>query len=181
MTKYVGLLTQANFMYLLGKTGQAILIIFITLLALRLGKIVIGRILNNQKASAAGVDYKRIETLKTICLSILKYVIYFIAFVTILKSVFNIDATTIVATAGIGGLAIGFGAQNLVKDVVSGFFILFEDQYRVGDKVTIGTFVGTVSEIGLRTTKIVNEEKDLCFIPNGEIKLVINHSREQIK
>jgi len=81
------------------------------------------------------------------------------------------------AAAGLGGLALGFGAQNLVKDVISGFFILFEDQYAVGDYVSIGPATGNVEDIGLRITKIRAFNGDLHIIPNGEIKTVINHSR----
>jgi small conductance mechanosensitive channel len=88
-----------------------------------------------------------------------------------------VDTTSILATAGIGGLAVGFGAQGLVKDVINGFFILFEDQYAVGDFVTIGDTTGTVEEIGLRITKIRSFKGDLTIIPNGQIQKVVNYTR----
>jgi len=81
------------------------------------------------------------------------------------------------ATAGIGGLAIGIGAQSLVKDVVTGFFILFEGQFAVGDLVAIGDITGTVEEIGLRVTHIRGFKGDLNIIPNGTIDKVTNFSR----
>ena len=77
----------------------------------------------------------------------------------------------------VGWLA-GFGAQSLVKDVISGFFIIFEDQYGVGDFVKIQDITGTVEEIGLRITKIRGFKGDINIIPNGQITVVTNYSRE---
>jgi len=89
--------------------------------------------------------------------------------------------TSILAVAGIGSLAIGFGAQNLVKDVISGFFIIFEDQFGVGDYITINNFSGLVEEVGLRISKIRDFSGDLHIIPNGEIKTVTNHTRGSMR
>jgi small conductance mechanosensitive channel len=89
--------------------------------------------------------------------------------------------TSILAVAGIGSLAIGFGAQNLVKDVISGFFVIFEDQFGVGDYITINNFSGLVEEVGLRTSKIRDFSGDLHIIPNGEIKTVTNHTRGSMR
>jgi small conductance mechanosensitive channel len=89
----------------------------------------------------------------------------------------SIPTQPILATAGLGGIAIGFGAQSLVRDVFTGFFILFEDQYGVGDYVTINGVTGTVEELGLRITRIRSFNGELHIIPNGEIKAVTNASR----
>ncbi|MFP3472190.1 mechanosensitive ion channel, partial [Micrococcus sp. SIMBA_144] len=78
---------------------------------------------------------------------------YFIALVMILSE-FEIDVRTLIAGAGVVGLAVGFGAQNLVRDVITGFFIIFEKQFSVGDYVRISGVEGFVEEIGLRVTKI---------------------------
>ncbi|HYE81891.1 MAG TPA: mechanosensitive ion channel family protein [Clostridia bacterium] len=121
-------------------------------------------------------DEKKASTLTGILKSIVKYTIYAIVIISVLN-VFNIPTAPLLATAGLGGLAIGFGAQSLVKDVFTGFFILFEDQYGVGDLVTIGSMEGTVEDMGLRITKIREFNGDLHIIPNGEIKTVTNHSR----
>ena len=80
------------------------------------------------------------------------------------------------AGAGIVGLAVGFGAQSLVKDIITGFFIVFEDQFAVGDQVQIGQATGRVEEIGLRTTKVKSYTGELHTIPNGSISVVINFS-----
>ena len=91
-------------------------------------------------------------------------------------STFGINVAGLVAGAGIVGLAVGFGAQSLVKDVITGFFIVFEDQFAVGDQVQIGQSMGVVIEIGLRTTKVKSYTGELHIIPNGNISEVINYS-----
>lgn len=121
-------------------------------------------------------DEKKSVTLSGILKSIVKYTVYIIMVISALN-VLGIPTAPLLATAGLGGLAIGFGAQSLVKDVFTGFFILFEDQYGVGDYVTIGSMTGTVEDIGLRITKIRAFNGDVHIIPNGEVKTVTNHSR----
>ena len=79
------------------------------------------------------------------------------------------NVSGLLASAGVLGLAVGFGAQSLVKDVISGFFIIFEDQFSVGDYVQIGEALGTVEEIGLRTTKVSAYGGEIYIIPNGNI------------
>jgi small-conductance mechanosensitive channel len=85
----------------------------------------------------------------------------------------NVDTRSILAGVGIIGLAAGIGAQNLVRDVVTGFFILFEDQFAVGDYVNIAGVTGTVEDMGLRVTKVREATGDLHIISNGEIKQVV--------
>ncbi|MCK4800131.1 mechanosensitive ion channel, partial [Candidatus Parcubacteria bacterium] len=97
---------------------------------------------------------------------------YAIILFTIL-SLFNIDIRPILAGAGIIGLAIGFGAQSLVKDFVSGLFILIENQYGIGDKVKIGSSEGKVTRITMRSTVLKDEEGRTYYISNGSIKDVI--------
>ena len=122
------------------------------------------------------MDEKKSTTLAGILKSIVKYTVYIIMVISVLN-VLEIPTAPLLATAGLGGLAVGFGAQSLVKDVFTGFFILFEDQYGVGDYVTIGSMTGTIEDIGLRITKMRAFNGDLHIIPNGEIKTVTNHSR----
>jgi moderate conductance mechanosensitive channel len=107
--------------------------------------------------------------------NVLKYVVYFIAIMSILAAL-TIDVKAMLAGAGIVGLAVGFGAQSLVKDIITGFFIIFEDQFSVGDYVRIGQFEGTVEEIGLRTTKIKSFTGEINILPNGSIIEVTNFS-----
>ncbi|KAI7262573.1 hypothetical protein KC345_g9394 [Hortaea werneckii] len=91
-------------------------------------------------------------------------------------SVFQFDLKPLLAGAGVVGLAIGFGAQSLVKDVITGFFIIFEDQFAVGDVIQTGTYKGTVEMIGLRTTRLLSSTGEVHIIPNGTIVNVTNYS-----
>lgn len=116
---------------------------------------------------------QRNSTLKSVLKSAVRYLIYFIA-VTMILAVFGISPAPILASAGVVGLAVGFGAQSLVKDVITGFFILFEKQFVVGDYIKIVGVDGIVEEIGLRVTKIKNFDGDLHIIPNGKIEQVTN-------
>ncbi|HSH23975.1 MAG TPA: mechanosensitive ion channel family protein, partial [Massilibacterium sp.] len=107
--------------------------------------------------------------------NVVTYVIYFIALIMILEEL-NVPVKSLLAGAGIVGLAVGFGAQSLVKDIITGFFIVFEDQFAVGDYVRIGEFEGTVEEIGLRTTKIKSWTGEVHILPNSSIIEVTNFS-----
>ena len=121
---------------------------------------------------------KKSETIESVSRSASKIIIYFVALMGIL-GVLGLGATvsSLLATAGIGGVALAFGAQSLVKDVVSGFFMLFEDQYSVGEYVEIDGEKGTVKEITVRTTKIKRFTGETTIIPNGSISKVSNFSR----
>lgn len=155
----------------------AIKIIFIFLLA-KLTIAIFNRIITNvfKLYPRFKMDEKKSGTLVGILKSFVKYVVYIIMGISILDTL-NIPTQPILATAGLGSIAIGFGAQSLVRDVFNGFFILFEDQYGVGDYVTINGVTGTVEEIGLRITRIRSFNGELHIIPNGEIKAVTNASR----
>ncbi|TWT00618.1 mechanosensitive ion channel family protein [Planomicrobium sp. CPCC 101079] len=118
---------------------------------------------------------RRQQTLSKLLENVTAYVIYFMAIIAVLSS-FNIDVRGLIAGAGVLGLAVGFGAQNLVRDVITGFFIIFEDQFSVGDFVRIGAAEGTVEEIGLRTTKVKGYTGELFIFPNGNITDVVNFS-----
>jgi small conductance mechanosensitive channel len=108
--------------------------------------------------------------------SLAQYVLYFGGVLMILR-VFDVDTTPILAGAGVIGLAVGLGAQNFVADVVAGFFILFENQYLVGDYIQIGDAQGRVEAINIRCTQIRDESGKLVIIPNGQIKTVVNYSK----
>ncbi len=120
---------------------------------------------------------KRGATIAPLLKSSAKYLIWFLGIYLILEEI-GVDVTPIVAGAGIFALAIGFGSQNLVKDIVAGFFIIFEDQYNVGDYVTIEGISGTVEEISIRITKIRDLFGTLHIIPNGAISRVSNFSKD---
>jgi len=121
---------------------------------------------------------KRAKTLGYIIRSIGNIVIYSVILFMVLK-LSGVDIGPILASAGIVGLAIGFGAQSLVKDFVSGLFILIENQYGIGDKVKIGDFEGDVIKITMRSTVLMDSEKKVYYISNGLIKDVINMSQQK--
>lgn len=119
----------------------------------------------------------RMETLFRVFGKCINALIYFFAFIQICQVVFNIQPASLIAATGVVSVALGFGAQSIVKDVISGFLIILENQFSVGDLVTLDDFNGRVYEITLRTTLIKNIYGDVLTIPNGSISKVINHSR----
>jgi small conductance mechanosensitive channel len=128
---------------------------------------------NNLKNQSPLASYKqRLDTLKSLSKSIVSISVFIILFLVITYE-FGFNIAPILTGAGILGLAISFGAQTLIKDLIAGFFIILEDQYNVGDEVKIGENEGRVYKITLRTTILEDKEENLTYIPNSEIKKVI--------
>ncbi|HDH31372.1 MAG TPA: mechanosensitive ion channel [Candidatus Wolfebacteria bacterium] len=119
---------------------------------------------------------KRAKTLGHIIVATGNIVIYVIILLMVL-GLFGVDITPILAGAGIIGLAVGFGAQSLVKDFVSGLFILIENQYSVGDRVKIGSSEGKVVKISMRSTILRDDEEKTYYFSNGSINNVVNLSQ----
>jgi len=122
------------------------------------------------------ISITRAKTLQTLVLNFFHYALFFIFIVTVFQ-VFGYNVTALLAGAGVVGLAIGFGAQGLVSDVVTGFFLLLEKQLDVGDYVTTGNYSGIVEAVGLRTTQIRGFDGTLHYVPNRQIVGLSNHSR----
>ncbi len=122
----------------------------------------------------------RSKTLEKLSINVYSYVLGFILIATIF-GLLNINLAPLIAGAGIIGLAIGFGAQGLVSDIVTGFFLLIEKQIEVDEYVTAGGMNGVVEEIGLRTTQIRSFDGTLNFVPNRHINTVSNHSRGNMR
>ncbi|PLR80665.1 mechanosensitive ion channel family protein [Bacillus sp. V33-4] len=176
LNEFLEKILSDEFWILMGQGFLKILaIILLTGVVIRIGRLAIRNIFKVRTRSPLRISERREATLMKLLENILSYVVYFIAFIMILSTL-TINITGILAGAGIAGLAIGFGAQNLVRDVITGFFIIFEDQFSVGDHVRVGQFEGTVEEIGLRTTKIKNWTGELHILPNGSITEVTNFS-----
>jgi len=162
----------------------AIIIIFIIakLLIFILNKIVKKQIARRKQKSPNSVIARKSETILVAYKSAIKYLIYFVALISIL-AVLGLTATlsSILTAAGIGGLVIGFGAQKLVGDFFSGFFMLFEDQFSVGDYIEVADGIkGTVEGLSIRTTVIRMAGGELVTIPNGSIGKMINYTRGNI-
>lgn len=145
-------------------------------LLISFGQLAVRQAFQHREANGNLIDNRRAQTMEALLGNVLTYIIFFLAAMMVLQ-IFNVNTSAILASAGILGLAVGFGAQNLVKDVISGFFILFEDQLRVGDYVETAGVTGVVEEIGLRTCKIRAWTGQLHIIPNGEINKVTNYNR----
>ncbi len=158
------------------KMGKIILIIVFSILIAKAGKIIIRKFFEKQKNLKFKMSDKKLDTMSTLIASVFKYVIYIWAILMILSDVLNLKS--VLAAAGVGGVAIGLGAQSLIKDTISGFFILLEDQFAVGDLITIDTMSGTVEHMELRVTRLKSFNGDTYIIPNGEIKRVTNHTRD---
>ena len=120
---------------------------------------------------------KRTDTLSSILVKIMGIIILIIAVITILPE-FGVNIATLIAGIGVGGLAIAFAAQSLVRDYISGFFVILEDQYRVGDVVSIAGIAGVVEEIGLRRTVLRDLDAFVHSIPNGKVELSTNMTKK---
>ena len=155
---------------------EILLIFIIAKILIRLGRYLIRKFFEKQKQFKFKLDDKRLDTMCTLLISLFKYAVYIAAIIISLSDILDLKA--VLAAAGVGGVAIGLGAQSLIKDTISGFFILLEDQFAVGDLITIDNMTGTVERMELRVTRLKNYTGDLYIIPNGEIKRVINHTRD---
>ena len=131
---------------------------------------------NNKKKMDGKI--KRSNTLLTLTRSVFRYSVYFVGAMLILDIVgFGNILSSLVLTAGVGSLAIGFGAQSLVKDVVTGFFLMFENQFSVGDYIKVNGAEGTVEAIAMRVTYLRTREGSQVIVPNGQISIVENITR----
>jgi len=127
------------------------------------------------------LNERKANTMFSLLRSMSFYLITFTAILHTLKHLFNFDTGTLLASASVLGVALGFGSQSLVKDIIGGFFILFEDQFSVGDYVQTGQFSGVVEETGIRATHLRDWGGELHIIPNGSITAVTNFSRGKMR
>lgn len=154
------------------------LVLFISIIVIKVSNKLVKKIFDKKKELKDTSIQKRLDTLYMLLISTVKYIVYGIAAITIFTKIFNVfDLSTVLTAAGIGGIAFGFGAQTLVKDIISGFFILLENQLTIGDLVTIGDKTGTVEELELRIVKLRNYTGVLYTIPYGEVRIITNQTR----
>ena len=158
---------------------KLLVILIGTIILIRLLRLITAKVANltrNEQLSTH-VRVQQVRTLVSVVNSVGTVVIFFIALLEILK-LFNISIEPLLASAGIVGLAIGFGAQTVVKDVITGFFILLENQYDLGDTITIAGVSGTVEDLSLRRTLLRDANGTVHSVPNSEIKIVSNLTRD---
>ncbi|HEV2991816.1 MAG TPA: mechanosensitive ion channel family protein [Candidatus Angelobacter sp.] len=131
----------------------------------------------SKKRSTPALRSQQVRTLAGVIHSVGVFVIVFIALLQALP-IFGVHIEPLLASAGIAGLAVGFGAQALVKDVINGFFILVENQFEIGDSIKAGGVQGTVEEVTMRRTVLRDADGTLHTIPNGSIQIVSNMTRD---
>ncbi len=169
--------------WLIGKPLAIVLIALFALLARWLASKAIDRVVRRAETAPLSGNRltfnrraQRAKSLGSLLKSISTTMVYGIAFVMVLSEI-GINVAPILASAGVLGLAIGFGAQNLVKDFLSGVMMMVEDQYGVGDAVDLGEAVGTVENVGLRVTRVRDVDGTVWYVRNGEILRVGNQSQ----
>ena len=155
---------------------MAAAVLIVGLLLLKIGKTIIAAIAR-KSGRKSPIAAKRSQTFRSVISSIFSYIMFFIL-ATIILRLFGVDVTSLLAAAGVVGIAVAFGAQTLVKDLLSGLFIWGERSIAVGDLVSINGLDGTVEAITIRTTSIRNYNGNVYTIPNGDIRTVTNMSRD---
>jgi len=173
-TKLVQLVTT----WLLGSGLRILLIIVVLLIALRVARIISRRVFGVFiHEEADGEMRKRADTLGSLLRYVLSVSLILTAFVMILGEL-GIQIGPILAAAGVVGLALGFGSQELVKDIITGFFILLDDEVRVGDVVQAAGQNGLVERVNLRITVLRDFSGNVHYIRNGQISIVTNMTKE---
>lgn len=161
----------------ISKLLYCILILIVCAIAIKLSTKSITTLFNTHIGNLRHFDTKKSATLGAVIASVAKYVILFVGVCSILVE-FGVPPTTLAAVLGTGTVAIGLGAQNVIKDLIAGFLILLENQFGVGDIISIEGKTGTVEDITIRTTQIRSADGTLHIIPNGAISVVSNLSKE---
>jgi small conductance mechanosensitive channel len=160
---------------------KIVAIVLITLLVERFGKMIVSRIvrkaLNPDNYASQREEKLREDTLISIISAFVRIGIFVIAGMVILSEL-QIDIGPLLAGAGVVGFALGFGAQSLVKDLIAGMYIILENQYRVGDVVSLNSVGGSVVKITLRTTVLRDLDGNIHHIPNGTIDIATNKTME---
>lgn len=170
---------EESLMLLISKGIKLLILLIIFLLSKKiinfLFKHTVGRSLSWTIQTSA-----RKKTIEHLLHNCMNYILYFFL-VYWLLSILGVPVSSLLAGAGLAGVALGLGAQGFLSDVVNGFFILLEDQFEVGDSVEVGAITGLVSTMGIRTTQIRGFDGTLHFIPNRNIKIVSNKSRGDMR
>jgi small-conductance mechanosensitive channel len=162
------------------RAPKLLIILLVAFLFVRLLRTITRRIIAfSEKRSPGGVmQAQQVRTLVGVIRSVGVFLIVFFAGMAALKDAFNINIEPLLASAGIAGLAIGFGAQTLVKDVINGFFILVENQFQVGETIRVAGVAGKVEEITMRRTVLRDADGTIHVVPNGSIQIVSNLTRD---
>ena len=159
---------------------RAVVILLLAWLALRVARLVIRRGVARLLSSRRATDREfatRLRTLTSLAESATRLIVWILAGLTIL-AVFGVPIGPLLASAGVAGLAVGLGAQTSIRDIIGGIFIVLEDQFHVGDVITVNAISGQVESLTLRYTALRTLDGAYVVIPNGEIRIVQNLSRD---
>lgn len=157
--------------------GRLGLVLVLALVGVRLADVVVARLFRARPGTRVWqVEESRSRTLASLVRSAIRYTVTIFAGLTVLDML-GVDTKSLLGGVAIAGLAVGFGAQNLVRDIISGFFIIYERQYDVGDYIKAAGVAGVVEEVGLRVTKLRDWSGEVHVIPNGRIDITTNLSR----
>lgn len=170
-------LLQQAFNWAVASGLRILFIAILTFVAVKVAKLIIKRLLIRERAEKDEEYGKRARTLHSIVSKITSICIIGLALMIILGE-FGIRIGPILAAAGVAGVAVGFGAQNIVRDVITGFFILMDDVIRVGDVVQIAGKGGLVEQVNLRTTILRDLNGSVHYVRNGEITTVTNMTKD---
>lgn len=183
MNEFLALFSEKNIEKILSlgyKLFYCLIVFVVCLFFIQLSRKAVKRFLLKQASNnKVPVDERKANTIYSIVSSIIKYLLYFIALCTILTEL-GIEKSSLIAIAGAGSVAIGLGAQNIIQDMLDGFFILFEDYFGVGDIIEIQGKIGTVEAITMRTTKIRDANGAIHIFPNGSIGSITNYCKDYI-
>ncbi|MBP2034006.1 small conductance mechanosensitive channel [Clostridium algifaecis] len=174
-------ISEDNIYNFISDIVKIVFILLLMYITIKIGNIIINRYVKKQKNFKISLNDKKAKTVGAILKSVLKYCVYFFGIFEIISTISSKVGVTSLTFASIGGVAVGFGAQSLIKDIINGFFILFEDQFSVGDYIDVDDKSGVVESVELRVTKIRDFNGDLHIIPNGLITKVTNHSKGNVK
>lgn len=159
---------------------QILLVLVVAFVVLRVSKAaittVIRRAVSDHDALDPTSERKREDTLIGIFQFLVRIIVYIVVAMMVLSE-FGIDVGPLIAGAGIVGVALGFGSQYLVRDLISGFFMILENQFRIGDVISVNGVSGKIENVSLRITTIRNMEGTVHYIPNGEIKVLSNMTK----
>ena len=167
--KIIGFLTHETFI-------KTIIVLLLLIIIYFILKKILNKVLNIQIKRVNTVEIKKINTIRTLCINILKYLLMFIGVLIILGAL-GVPTATILAGLGVIGVVVGLAFQDMLKDFISGIFILIENQFSVGDTIEIGGFKGEVIFLGFKTTKIKKYTGEIKIVANRNIIEVINYSK----
>jgi small-conductance mechanosensitive channel len=159
----------------LWKIVSIIMVYLISRIILKIARKMIKHIVASRNHKFIHFDERRANTLSMLLHNVVTYTVNIISVMLILSQL-GVNLAPLLAGAGIVGLAIGFGAQSLVRDMITGFFIIIENQFAVGDLIQVEQFKGNVEEIGIRVTRIRSDSGEVLIVPNGNIRQIINYS-----